>query len=88
MEVSALDSPFQIPGFRDRLGDRVIVPQPSGALLEYLHFCDALADAPFLGQALKDRIGRLASFSHSSYCRVRRVQWIWPRSSTCPRERT
>ncbi|HEX7485943.1 MAG TPA: PEGA domain-containing protein [Vicinamibacterales bacterium] len=76
MGVSALDSLFQIPGFRDRLGERVIVPQPSGALLEYLYFCDALATAPFFAQALKDRVARLSTFTHSSYCRVRRVQFV------------
>ena len=24
----------QVPGFRDRIGERVLVPQPSGVLLE------------------------------------------------------
>ena len=67
-------SQVQVPGFRDRFGERVIVPQPSGALLEYLYFVDLLADAPFFAQALKYRVARLSSFAHSSYCRVRRVQ--------------
>lgn len=71
MAVSALDSLSQIPGFCDRLGERVIVPQASGALLEHLYFCDALAAAPFFAQALKDRVARLANFTPSSYCRVR-----------------
>jgi hypothetical protein len=74
MAVSAPDSLSQIPGFRDHLGERVIVPQQSGALLEFLHFCDPLATAPFFAQALKDRVARLSNFRHSSYCRVRRVQ--------------
>jgi hypothetical protein len=83
MAVSASDSPSQIPGFRDRLGERVIVPQQSGTLLEFLHFCDQLATAPFFAQALKDRVARLGNFRHSSYCRVRRVQNVverdgWP----------
>jgi hypothetical protein len=56
------------------LGDRLIVPQPTGALLEYLQFCDALAAAPFFAQTLKDRVSQLSSFRHSSYCRVRRLQ--------------
>jgi hypothetical protein len=76
MAVSASDSLSQIPGFRDRLGERVIVPQQSGALLEFLHFCDQLATAPFFAQALKDRVSRLGNFRHSSYCRVRRVQQV------------
>ncbi len=61
-------------GFRDRLGERVILPQKSGVLLEYLYFSDPLARAPFFVQALKDRVGRLSTFSHASYCRIRRVQ--------------
>ncbi len=76
MAVSALDSLSQIPGFCDRLGERVIVPQASGALLEHLYFCDALAAAPFFAQALKDRVARLANFTPSSYCRVRRIQSV------------
>lgn len=76
MAVSASDSLSQIPGFRDRLGERVIVPQQSGALLEFLHFSDELATAPFFSQALKDRVGRLTNFRHSSYCRVRRLQSV------------
>jgi hypothetical protein len=76
MAVSASDSLSQIPGFRDPLGERIIVPQQSGTLLEFLHFCDQLATAPFFGQALKDRVARLGNFRHSSYCRVRRVQQV------------
>jgi hypothetical protein len=74
MAVSASDSVSQIPGFRDRVGDRLIVPQQSGALLEFLYFCDSLAAAPFFADALKDRVGRLSNFRHSAYCRVRRLQ--------------
>jgi hypothetical protein len=75
MVVSTQDRPsqVQVPGFCDRLGERVIVPQSSGALLEYLYFVDPLAEAPFFAQALKDRVTRLSTFSHSSYCRVRRA---------------
>jgi hypothetical protein len=64
----------QVAGFRDRLGERVILPQKSGVLLEHLYFVDPLAGAPFFAQALKERVARLATFSHASYCRVRRVQ--------------
>jgi PEGA domain len=71
-----LSSHVQVPGFRDRLGERVIVPQPSGALLEYLYFADILANEPYFAQALKYRVARLSSFAHSSYCRVRRVQQV------------
>lgn len=76
MAVSMPDglSSVQVPGFRDRLGERVVVPQASGVLWEYLYFSEPLASAPFFMPALKERVARLGSFSHSSYCRVRRVQ--------------
>ena len=64
----------QAAGFRDRLGERVVLAQKSGVLLEYLYFADSLAGAPFFAQALKERVARLSTFSHASYCRVRRVQ--------------
>ena len=76
MAVSVPDrlSDVRVEGFRDRLGERVILPQKSGVLLEYLYFADPLAGTPFFAQALKDRVARLSTFSHASYCRVRRVQ--------------
>jgi hypothetical protein len=76
MAVSASDPLVQVPGFQDRLGERVVVPQPSGALLEYLHFREELTSAPFFESALKERISRLANFHHGSYCRVRRIQHV------------
>lgn len=63
----------EIAGYRDRLGERMIVPQPSGALLEHLYFHSELTNASFFASALKDRVARLANFRHSSYARVRRV---------------
>lgn len=72
--VSASDRAPEVPGFTDHLGDRFIVPQPSGSLLEYLYFRADLATAPFFEPALKDRLSRLANFRHSSYTRVRRLQ--------------
>lgn len=72
--VSASDSAPEVPGFADHLGDRFIVPQPSGSLLEYLYFHADLATAPFFEPAIKDRLSRLANFRHSSYTRVRRLQ--------------
>jgi len=74
--VSAPDSRSQVPGFRDRLGERLTVAQPSGVVLEYLYFCQPLASAPFFAGSLKTRLARLATFTHGSYCRVRRVQHI------------
>ena len=74
MGVSAPDSGSHVPGFRDRLGERLTVAQPSGVELEYLNFCLPLASAPFFAASLKTRVTRLSRFSHSSYCRVRRIQ--------------
>jgi hypothetical protein len=76
MAVSMPDgaTPVQVPGYRDRFGDRVVKPQRSGVLLEYLYFADRLAGEPYFAQALKERVARLSTFSHPSYCRVRRVQ--------------
>jgi hypothetical protein len=74
MGVSAPDSRSHVPGFRDRLGERLTVGQPSGAELEYLYFCQTLASAPFFVAGLKTRVARLARFTHGSYTRVRRVQ--------------
>ena len=54
----------QVPGFRDRIGERVLVPQPSGVLLEDPDFADQLTGEPFFAQALKERVARLATFSH------------------------
>ena len=72
--VSASDSTPEVPGFADHLGDRFIVPQPSGSLLELLYFRPDLAAAPFFEAAVKERLARLANFRHSSYTRVRRYQ--------------
>jgi hypothetical protein len=72
--VSASDSAPEVPGFSDHLGDRFIVPQPSGSLLEFLYFRTDLAAAPFFEAAVKDRLSRLSNFRHSSYTRVRRFQ--------------
>jgi len=72
--VSASDGAPEVPGFVDHLGDRFIVPQPSGSLLELLYFRPDLAAAPFFEPGVKERLARLANFRHSSYTRVRRFQ--------------
>jgi hypothetical protein len=74
MGVSVPDSRPHVPGFRDSLGERLTVEQPSRGELEYLYFCQPLASAPFFAPSLKTRVARLARFSHGSYCRVRRVE--------------
>jgi hypothetical protein len=74
MGSSASDSRSRVPGFRDGLGERHTVAQRSGGELEYLQFRQPLAAEPFFAEALKSRVVRLSTFSHASYCRVRRVQ--------------
>ena len=74
--MSALDSLSQIPGFCDRLGERVIVPQASGALLEHLYFWAARAQVPVLATALNGRVALPATFPPSPYCRVRRFKGV------------
>ncbi len=74
MGVSAQDSRLHVPGFRDGLGERLTVAQPSRGELEYLHFCPSLASAPFFASSVKTRVARLARFTHGSYTRVRRVE--------------
>jgi hypothetical protein len=74
MVESALDGETQVRGFADRLGERFIVPQPSGSLLEHLEFRRDLSSAPFFEPAVKERLARLANFRHASYTRVRRLR--------------
>jgi len=74
MGVSAPDARQHVPGFRDGLGDRLIVAKQPRGELEYLNFCQPLASAPFFAPSLKTRVARLARFTHGSYCRVRRVE--------------
>ncbi len=74
MVESALDSETQVRGFADRLGERFIVPQPSGSLLEHLQFRRDLSSAPFFEPAVKERLARLANFRHASYTRARRLR--------------
>ena len=74
MVESALDSETHVRGFADRLGERFIVPQPSGSLLEHLQFRRDLASAPFFEPAVKERLARLANFRHATYTRARRLQ--------------
>ncbi len=71
MPASAPDSSSSV--VHDPLGDRVVVSQPSGGLVEHLQFAEALARTPSFETTLKDRIARLANFRHSSYARVRRI---------------
>ena len=80
MVESALDGETHVRGFADRLGERFIVPQPSGSLLEHLQFRRDLASAPFFEPAVKERLARLANFRHATYTRTRRLQRSGERS--------
>lgn len=74
MVVSAVEHSGEVPSFADRLGERLVVAQPSGALLEYLFFHPELASAPFFEPAVKARLKRLSNFRHAAYARAARVQ--------------
>lgn len=74
MVVSAVEQTGEVPSFADRLGERLVVPQPSGALLEFLHFRPELSSAPFFELAVKTRLKRLSNFRHAAYARATRLQ--------------
>ncbi len=74
MVVSAVGQAREVPGFADRVGTRLVVPQPSGALLEFLHFNESLSSTPFFEPAVKARLKRLSSFRHAAYARANRLQ--------------
>jgi hypothetical protein len=61
--------------FRDSLGERRLVPDPSGAdALELLCLSRELTAAPSFEFALRERTSRLASFHHACYARIRGVE--------------
>jgi hypothetical protein len=61
--------------FRDALGERRNVPDSSGAdTLELLSLRTELTSAPSFEFALRERAGRLGSFHHAYYARVRGVE--------------
>ncbi len=61
--------------FRDGLGERApIVESSSGDILEALWLAPHLAARPTFERALRERVGRLIQFRHSSYARIWRVE--------------
>jgi hypothetical protein len=74
MVVSAAEQTGEVPSFADRLGERVVVSQPSGALLEFLYFHPALSSAAFFESAVKARLKRLSNFRQATYARSSRLQ--------------
>jgi PEGA domain len=61
------------PVFRDGLGERRVVVEPSGELVQILHLPDAAMALPEFEFALRDRVARWSSLRHASYVRVCRV---------------
>jgi hypothetical protein len=74
MVVSAVGQTGEVPSFADRLGERLVVAQPSGALLEFLLFHPQLSSATFFESSVKNRLKRLSNFRHAAYARATRLQ--------------
>jgi CRISPR/Cas system-associated exonuclease Cas4 (RecB family) len=73
--VPAVSAPSTRVVFRDSLGERRHVPDSSGAdTLELLSLRTELTSAPSFEFALRERTGRLGSFHHAYYARVRGVE--------------
>jgi len=73
--VPAVIAPSTRVVFRDPLGERRHVPDSSGAdTLELLSLRTELTSAPSFEFALRERTGRLGSFHHAYYARVRGVE--------------
>jgi len=72
-------APASRKGFRDSLGDRLIVAGPGGnELLEILHLRRELTAVSSFEFALRERAARLANFQHNAYARVRRIDRLAP----------
>jgi PEGA domain len=73
--IPAVTAPSTRVVFRDALGERRNVPDSSGAdTLELLSLRTELTSAPSFEFALRERAGRLGSFHHAYYARVRGVE--------------
>src|ERR1700681_1417330 len=73
--VPAVTAPSTRVVFRDALGERRHVPDSGGAdTLELLSLRTELTSAPSFEFALRERAGRLGSFHHAYYARVRGVE--------------
>src|SRR5262245_4017998 len=84
MERAALPiSPEPEVVFRDGLGDRRHVADPSGhETLEVLSLRSDLAAVPSFEFALRERVSRLATFRNTSFGRVRAVERLNDRDAT------
>jgi hypothetical protein len=65
-------------GFRDGLGERVIVPGGQGELVNVLYLRPELTAVSSFEFALRERCARLASFRHTSYAHVRQIDRLTP----------
>ena len=69
--------------FRDGLGERRLIVEPSGnGTLEMLCLSGELTAIPSFEFALRERVSRLSSFRHTSYGRVRSVDRLSDSGST------
>ena len=59
--------------FRDGIGERRHITDPTGAAAELLCVRDELSAVPSFEFALRERVSRLSGFRHASYARVRSV---------------
>ncbi len=72
-------APSPRKGFRDSLGDRLIVNGPGeNELLEILHLRRELTAVSSFEFALRERTARLANFQHNAYARVRQIDRLPP----------
>ncbi len=75
-------APASRKGFRDSLGDRLIVAGPGeNELLEILHLRRELTAVSSFEFALRERAARLANFQHNAYARVRHIDRLAPPDS-------
>ena len=71
------------PGFRDGLGERRDITDPSGKeTLELLCLRSELSTVPSFEFALRERVSRLASFRHAQFGRARGVERLTDVEST------
>lgn len=72
-------APAPRKGFRDSVGDRLIVAGAvENELLEVLHLRRELTAVPSFEFALRERAARLANFQHNAYARVRQIDRLPP----------
>jgi hypothetical protein len=71
--ATASDTALPVPGFLDRLGDRVRLTDPGSADVEILRLRPELTASPLFELAVKRRADQLAGFLHPNCARVRKI---------------